>query len=80
MAKLAVQARVASILIWAVDPLPEQSPLQPANVEPALGAADSATVEPAGKLAVQVAPQSIPGGAEVTLPAPSPAEATTESE
>src|ERR1044071_8640514 len=53
-------------------PVPEQSPLQPINVDPTAGAADKVTIAPSGKSAVQVMPQSIPAGLEVTVPDPVP--------
>jgi len=52
--------------------VPEQAPLQPAKVEPALGVAVSVTTEPEVKLLVQVAPQLRPLGEEVTTPLPVP--------
>ena len=54
-------------------PVPVQAPDQPANVEPAFGAAVSVTMVPLVKLALHVAPQSIPAGLLVTVPAPVPA-------
>src|SRR5437773_2486977 len=55
-------------------PGPEQpQPLQPLKVEPAAGAAVSVTAVPLAKLAAQVAPQVMPAGLLVTLPAPVPA-------
>jgi hypothetical protein len=53
--------------------VPVQAPDQPANVEVALGAAVSVTMVPLGKLALHVAPQSIPAGLLVIVPAPVPA-------
>ena len=43
---VAVQLRAASIVTLAVCELPSQAPLQPANVDPLAGAADSVTSEP----------------------------------
>src|SRR5947199_1676642 len=55
-------------------PGPEQPPpLQPLKVEPAAGAAVSVTAVPLAKLAAQVAPQVMPAGLLVTVPAPVPA-------
>src|SRR5882762_4286523 len=51
---------------------PEQSPDQPANTEPAVGAAVSVTGVLDAKLAAQVAPQLMPTGALVTVPVPPP--------
>jgi len=48
-------------------------PLQPVNVEPAAGLAVSVTLLLAVKLALHVAPQLIPAGLLVTVPAPVPA-------
>jgi hypothetical protein len=53
-----------------VAPLPEQSPDQPAKVEPAAGVAVSVATVPLGKLALHVAPQSMPAGLDATEPAP----------
>src|SRR4051812_6450015 len=57
-------------------PEPEQAPLQPANVAPAEGVAVSVSEVPSGKVAVQVAPQSIAAGVDRTEPPP---ETTTLS-
>ena len=57
-------------------PVPVQAPDQPANVEPEVAAAVSVTCVPLAKLALQVAPQLIPEGLLVTVPAPVPASAT----
>jgi hypothetical protein len=54
-------------------PVPVQAPDQPANVEPAFGTAVSVTMVPLVKLALHVAPQLIPAGLLVTVPAPVPA-------
>src|SRR5206468_12549218 len=52
--------------------VPEQPPpLQPVKVKPAAGVAVSATAVPLANKAEHVAPQAIPTGALVTLPAPS---------
>jgi hypothetical protein len=48
------------------------SPLQPAKEKPLETLAARVTGVPNGKVAVQVAPQSRPVGAEVTLPVPVP--------
>ena len=55
------------------------SPLHPAKAEPASGVAASVTFDPAAKLALQIAPQSIPGGALATVPVPVPTLATKRS-
>src|SRR5207247_2109293 len=55
-------------------PVPKQPPpLQPVKVEPVAGVAVSVTNVPLSNEAEQVAPQSIPGGSEVTVPLPVPA-------
>ena len=54
-------------------PVPVQAPDQPANVELAFGVAVSVTMVPLVKLALHVAPQSIPAGLLITVPAPVPA-------
>jgi hypothetical protein len=51
-------------------------PLQPVNVEPAPAAAVRVTTVGATKGAVQVAPQLMPAGLEVTVPVPVPARET----
>ncbi len=57
-------------------PVPEQAPLQPANVDPALATAVSVTVVPLAKAAEQMEPQLIPAGELVTVPDPVPALVT----
>ena len=65
---------VAAETVTTHDPVPEQPPpLQPLKVEPAAGAAVSVTAVPLVKLAAQVAPQVMPAGLLVTVPAPVPA-------
>src|SRR5438270_7203177 len=49
---------------------PLHAPLQPAKVKPDAGVATSAICVPVGKVAWQVAPQSIPAGADLTVPEP----------
>ena len=53
-------------------PVPVQAPDQPANVELAFGAAVSVTIVPLVKLALHIAPQLIPEGLLVIVPAPVP--------
>ncbi len=48
----------------------EQFPLQPVKDWPAEGVAVSVTLVPPGKAALQVAPQLIPLGEDVTVPLP----------
>jgi hypothetical protein len=69
--------------VTAHAPVPEQSPLHPAKVEPPFAEAFSATETPSGKLALHapvpapaVTTQSMPAGVEVTRPAPVPAPET----
>src|SRR6058998_576540 len=65
---------VAALRVTVQAPGPEQPPpLQPLKVEPAAGAAVSVTAVPLAKLAAQVAPQVMPAGLLVTVPAPAPA-------
>jgi hypothetical protein len=52
--------------------VPVHAPDQPANVEAALGAAVSVTMVPLVKFALHVAPQLIPAGLLVIVPAPVP--------
>jgi hypothetical protein len=59
-------------------PVPEQGAPQPVNVEPAAGVAVKVTCVPLLKLAEQVGPQLIPGGALVTVPVPVPALVTVK--
>ena len=49
-------------------PAPLQSPPQAPNIQPPAGVAVNVTWDPALKLALQVAPQSIPEGELATLP------------
>ena len=57
-------------------PTPEQAPLHPAKVEPESADAKSVTTLPEGKLALQVSPQLIPLGEELTCPVPPPSFCT----
>jgi hypothetical protein len=56
--------------------VPVHAPLQPANVEPVAAAGVRVTDAPLVKLAVQVLPQLMPVGDDVTVPVPVPAFAT----
>src|SRR5687767_12060661 len=76
--KFAVTACAALIATWQV-PLVQPAPLQPVKTEPAVAAAVNVTVEPMAKFAAHVAPQLIPAGLEVTVPAPAPALVTVSS-
>jgi hypothetical protein len=71
---VAVTARAA--VIDSVQVVPAQAPLKPANVEPLVAAAVSVTDVPLAKFALQVVPQLIPAGVDVTVPAPVPAFVT----
>src|SRR6267142_4792017 len=68
-AKVAVTAR-AALMVRLQVPVPVQLPLQPEKVAPAAGAAVKVTTVPLVKEAEQVAPQSMPAGALVTVPVP----------
>src|SRR5881397_1452510 len=71
---------VAALRVTVQAPGPEQPPpLQPLKVEPAAGAAVSVTAVPLAKLAAQVAPQVMPAGLLVTVPAPAPALETVST-
>ena len=72
---VAVTARAAVIDREQVE-VPEHAPLQPAKLEPLAAAGVSVTDEPLAKLALQVAPQLMPAGDEVTAPDPEPALVT----
>src|SRR5260221_4792044 len=63
---------VAASIVTRHAPIPLHAPLQPANADPSAGAANSATEAAGEKFSVQVAPQLIPAGLEVTLPLPVP--------
>ena len=56
--------------------VPEHAPDQPAKVLPGAATAVNVTLLPAGKSAVQVEPQLIPSGVEVTVPGPEPLRVT----
>jgi hypothetical protein len=71
-AKAATTALAASIVVVQVGSVPAQSPLQPAKRDSADGVATSVTTSGAPNAAMQVGPQSIPAGVEVTVPTPAP--------
>ena len=73
--KVAVTERAAVIDVVQV-PVPVHAPLQPANVEPLAAAAVRVTEVPFAKFALQVDPQLMPAGDDVTVPVPVPAFAT----
>jgi hypothetical protein len=70
--KPAVTDTIEFISTWQ-DPVPEQAPVQPVNVESGSAAAISWTVVPLLKLARQVGSQLMPPGILVTVPLPEPA-------
>jgi hypothetical protein len=64
---------VAPFTATSQAPVPAQPPPdQPAKIELAAGAAVSTTAAPGGYSSEQSAPQSIPAGLELTVPAPLP--------
>ena len=62
----------AMVICTVQAPVPVHEPLQPANVEPLAAAGVSVTFAPLLKLALQVAPQLMPAGEDVTVPDPVP--------
>src|SRR5262245_15175769 len=74
--KVAVTCRVPSILT-AHDPRPAQpAPFHPVKIELDPGVAVRTTSVPMAYGSLQSAPQSMPPGTEVTVPAPSPSRIT----
>jgi hypothetical protein len=69
---VAVTLRAAVMLTVQVALVPEHAPLQPVKVAPGAGAAVRVTEVPDEYEALQVLPQAIPLGAEVTVPLPVP--------
>jgi len=67
---------LAAFMFTEQAPVPVQSPDHPENVELTSGVAVSVMVELLANDAVQVAPQSMPAGELVTVPAPVPAFVT----
>lgn len=64
---------LAWVIVTVQVPVPEHpSPDQPVNEESMAGLAVKVTEAPSLKSAAQVAPQSIPAGLDVTVPAPLP--------
>jgi len=68
---VAVTAR-AAVIDTVQAPVPVHAPDQPANVEPDVAAGVNVTDVPLEKLALQVDPQLMPAGDEVTVPVPVP--------
>jgi hypothetical protein len=64
---------VLAVRVAAQGPVPLQAPDQPAKVDPGAAVSVSVTWVPLAKLAVHVAPQLMPAGVLVTIPAPLPA-------
>lgn len=71
-AKLAAAVFVLSINTVQLGVLPAHTPDQPLKVDPVFAAAVSVTVDPPMKPAVQVVPQLMPDGLDVTTPLPEP--------
>jgi len=67
---------LAAVIDTVQVPVPVQSPLQPAKLEPVKGSAARYTVVPLLKLAEQVEGQSIPAGLLIIMPVPIPARFT----
>ena len=64
---------VAALSVTVHVPVPVQPPpLQPLNVDPAVGAAVKVTAVPLANAAEHVAPQEMPAGVLVTVPIPAP--------
>ena len=62
----------AASIVTLHAPVPLQTPLQPANVEPESGVAVKFTTAPLSKFAEHVGPQEIPAGELATVPVPVP--------
>src|SRR6185369_13959321 len=63
------------IVTWQA-PEPEHAALHPVKTDPGAAEAVRVTIVPVGKLALQVGPQSMPGGEDMTVPLPVPAFVT----
>ncbi len=66
----------AFVMVTVQVPLPVQAPLHPLKVEPLAAVGVRATDVPLLKLALQLDPQLIPAGLEVTVPLPDPLSLT----
>jgi len=82
LARVSVKVGRANVAVTVVEalsvtvqvPVPEQPPpLQPVNVEPAVGVAVSVMAVPLAYAAIQVGLQEMPKGLLVTVPSPEPA-------
>jgi len=60
----------AAFIVTLQAPLPPHAPLHPLKFQPNAGVAVRVTGVPAAKLALQLAPQSMPAGALATVPLP----------
>jgi hypothetical protein len=67
---------LAASIVTVQAPVPLQAPVQPVKVEAASGVAVRITSVAPSKVAVQVKPQAIPTGVDVTSPSPVPARKT----
>jgi hypothetical protein len=70
---------VAALTVTAQLAVPVHAPLQPVKVEPVAAAAVSVTLVPETTVALQVVPQLMPAGLEVTVPLPVPALVTVRA-
>ncbi|MDH3461250.1 MAG: hypothetical protein OEM00_09820 [Burkholderiaceae bacterium] len=66
----------AALIVTVQAPVPVQEPRQPAKYEPSAALGTSVTGVSAGIEYLQIAPQSIPPGDELTLPMPVPVRVT----
>jgi hypothetical protein len=63
----------SALIVTEHEPVPEQAPVQPVNVDPAAGVAASDTEVPAANACEQLPGHEIPAGVLVTEPEPEPA-------
>ena len=75
-ANIAVTGSAPLMVTEQVVAVPEQAPVQPEKLLPEPGVSVSVTTVPEEKFELQVVPQLIPAGEEVTVPDPEPAFAT----
>jgi hypothetical protein len=76
---VAVTLFAAAMVTVQLVPLEVSQPVQAVRAEVLSGAAVRVTVAPPSKLALQVAPQAMPAGVEVTVPAPVPVAVTVRA-